>query len=248
MVNEHNRQGQQGPTSKSKECNSWTFSATSLLILIICRGSFLIPFICFVQMSSSDAVLPLAPSPSLQAAAEKSKLEKEKEKKKDEKKRERESEKPLKPLTSEKSLLHATKQLIWTCKEEGGGSDRRGATPSSTAKSAELPVAHPRTKSGSVFWCRHPKIPRDLPEPTTLVVQMTKTKLKHILSVSSSHSHHVDLRSIEVEPQDSSKSTDQEKRPSDQIVAAQPHTYNSDDTGSFGSTPLNRFHLTAELT
>ncbi|CAM5131730.1 unnamed protein product [Natator depressus] len=67
--------------------------------------------ISVTSMSSSDAVLPLAPSPSLQAAAEKSKLEKEKEKKKDEKKRERESEKPLKPLTSEKPQKKEDQQL-----------------------------------------------------------------------------------------------------------------------------------------
>uniref|UniRef100_A0A8C3IIB0 Small ArfGAP 1 n=1 Tax=Chrysemys picta bellii TaxID=8478 RepID=A0A8C3IIB0_CHRPI len=64
-----------------------------------------------IQMSSSDAVQPLAPSPSLQAAVEKSKLEKEKEKKKDEKKRERESEKTLKPLTTEKPQKREDQQL-----------------------------------------------------------------------------------------------------------------------------------------
>ncbi|XP_067388759.1 stromal membrane-associated protein 1 isoform X2 [Emydura macquarii macquarii] len=63
------------------------------------------------SMSSSDAVQPLAPSPSLQAAAEKRKLEKEKEKKKDEKKRERESEKPLKPLGTEKPQKKEDQQL-----------------------------------------------------------------------------------------------------------------------------------------
>ncbi|XP_075779828.1 stromal membrane-associated protein 1 isoform X1 [Pelodiscus sinensis] len=82
------------------------------------------------SMPTSDAVQPLASSPSLQAAAEKSKLEgmlgspgfkrslsykvsltKEKEKKKDEKKRERESEKPLKPLTTEKPQKKEDQQL-----------------------------------------------------------------------------------------------------------------------------------------
>ncbi|XP_050806786.1 stromal membrane-associated protein 1 isoform X2 [Gopherus flavomarginatus] len=67
--------------------------------------------ISVTSMSSSDAVQPLAPSPSLQAAAEKSKLEKEKEKKKDEKKRERESEKTLKPLTTEKAQKKEDQQL-----------------------------------------------------------------------------------------------------------------------------------------
>ncbi|XP_005280134.1 stromal membrane-associated protein 1 isoform X1 [Chrysemys picta bellii] len=67
--------------------------------------------ISVTSMSSSDAVQPLAPSPSLQAAVEKSKLEKEKEKKKDEKKRERESEKTLKPLTTEKPQKREDQQL-----------------------------------------------------------------------------------------------------------------------------------------
>ncbi|XP_065256595.1 stromal membrane-associated protein 1 isoform X1 [Emys orbicularis] len=67
--------------------------------------------ISVTSMSSSDAVQPLAPSPSLQAAVEKSKLEKEKEKKKDEKKRERESEKTLKPLTTEKPQKKEDQQL-----------------------------------------------------------------------------------------------------------------------------------------
>ncbi|XP_074847175.1 stromal membrane-associated protein 1 isoform X1 [Carettochelys insculpta] len=67
--------------------------------------------ISVTSMSSSDAVQPLAPSPPLQAAAEKSKLEKEKEKKKDEKKRERDSEKPLKPLATEKSQKKEDQQL-----------------------------------------------------------------------------------------------------------------------------------------
>ncbi|XP_024049546.1 stromal membrane-associated protein 1 isoform X2 [Terrapene carolina triunguis] len=66
--------------------------------------------ISVTSMSSSDAVQPLAPSPSLQAAVEKSKLE-EKEKKKDEKKRERESEKTLKPLTTEKPQKKEDQQL-----------------------------------------------------------------------------------------------------------------------------------------
>lgn len=47
-------------------------SLPSQLFLLI---FFLISFLCFVQISSSDAAQPLTSSPSLQAAAEKSKAE-----------------------------------------------------------------------------------------------------------------------------------------------------------------------------
>lgn len=56
---------------ESSKISLWLFCCLLIKSALVPSSSF----ICFVQMSSSDAVQPLASSPSLQAVSEKSKME-----------------------------------------------------------------------------------------------------------------------------------------------------------------------------
>ncbi|KAM9317044.1 stromal membrane-associated protein 1 [Gastrophryne carolinensis] len=128
-----------------------------------------------ITTSSSDAVQPLASSPSLQAAAEKNKLEKEKEKKREEKKKEREPEKPK--STSLEKVLKKEPQL------EPRASPKRA--PEMTVDllgldtPAEVPVANGSISTAStlnddldIFG---PMISNPLPASTVPTTQVTAT-------------------------------------------------------------------------